>query len=645
MPFLIEGVIHYRSRIDEKSSNGYDNVFFFENGLIGESGFDEIKCSDLNTIIGYRTKAGDTKILSSDEVRAHYSFSDFRQGLSSSPFIGPNIGVWFDEESQTLFLFRDVFGSIPLFYIHVPNAFFAFSTNINGLLRRFNLADFSHINTYKIVSYISDNYVDSDRDASSTFFGQIKSALPGHILTVGSRMAASEVAIRFNPDKWAFLKTTEDFGDAIRDQFLKSIRIATRDQTKVIGSDLSGGLDSSSICSSFRHLYPDRPLHTFHIRANNQESDESGYAELVAKDVDSVHHLMYRSEDDIKNLKLSIDLYGQPEAQFLSPATHWHFLSQIKGYGCDILLNGLGGDSIIGYGDEVLGQSFDEKNWPLFKHLTRLSTSHIRLSRQFSTWDTFSFEKRYHLILQNYLYRRFTAFRNLPIRELFAMYKEVSRELGISYYYFARRASKTLFLRAVKRRAENVASIARDDFATSVKPSHGEINFPVSLRNGLPSEYQDSFDDVFHPHIIRSREQHFMLDNHFGLRTCSPLMNKDLFELSMAVPNIIKYGDGIGRAHFREAMKGILIEEVRRRNTKSTVSSLDGEKMTLRLFTQGQDYLSDGRDVWNYVDKRKFNQLVKILLNDRIPYAQKSITYFYITRTISLSVWLDSLKN
>jgi hypothetical protein len=41
------------------------------------------------------------------------------------------------------------------------------------------------------------------------------------------------------------------------------------------------------------------------------------------------------------------------------------------------------------------------------------------------------------------------------------------------------------------------------------------------------------------------------------------------------------------------------------------------------------------------VDKRKFNDEVKILKNKTIPTAQKSSTLVHITRAISLSVWLE----
>jgi asparagine synthase (glutamine-hydrolysing) len=646
MSLLIEGIVRYRNPLSETSTTDYDNVIFFSNGFVGESGLRRVKDSFLNITIGFTNFTGESQVLySTKQIEHNFSFDHLKKKVVEDSRNSPTAAFWFDERAQKFFLFREAFGALPIFYIHIPGIIFAFSTNIINLLKRTEIQEQNAVNSNKIIAYCSYSHIDFNQDASSTFYKHIKSAVPGHLMTIGPTSVSSKSIVQFNPERWQHLTTIEDIGDAVRQLFFKCISGAVGSKSNIIGADLSGGLDSSSICSAFRHLYPDRPLHTFHISANNTESDESEYALLVSKNVNSFHHSMMRSEDDLKNLKLGTNLYGQPEAQLLSPATNWALFSLARESGCDILLNGLGGDSIIGFGNEILDESFQSKNWTFFKSLIARSTDNMRLGFQFPDWDSFSSSKRYHLLLQNYLYRRFSAFRHLPLPELFRMYKEVSRELGISYYYFFRRASKNFLLRSVNRSVKSAASIIRDELIDSAKFSERELNFPLSIRGDLPSDYQDLFDDVFHPHVIRSREQSFMLSNHFETSNRSPFMNVELFELCLSIPNTFKYGNGIGRAHLREAMKGILIEEVRMRNTKSSVSSLDGEKMTLRLFNQAQYYLNDVQEVWNYVDRRKFNDQVKVLLNTRIPYGQKSAAYIYTTRTISLSVWLEWLKS
>ena len=112
----------------------------------------------------------------------------------------------------------------------------------------------------------------------------------------------------------------------------------------------------------------------------------------------------------------------------------------------------------------------------------------------------------------------------------------------------------------------------------------------------------------------------------------------------MSVPALVKYGDGQGRVHFRDAMKGILPEHVRIRHQKATVGTF-GRKVTLRLYDQSKELLMDSTEIWAYVDKNKFLHTLRFLQKDGLPNDQYNRSIFHITKTISLAVWLDWLKS
>jgi len=640
----INGLIHYQRSFEEISQKTFDSEFLFSGGYVRQSGFGSSSGSFSGFFIALNNNLGHVKSITNlKKIDCYPSLDYFKNELCGSIQSDLRIGVWYNESEKTFFLFRDSFGTIPLFYIHVPGIFFAFSTTIAHILSHKLVKDYLHFDLSKLTSYASWSHPDVNTDASSTFFKQIKSCLPGHLISVNSSAVKSTPNTPFNPHKWAHLKALEDAGSLVRESLKKSVSNFAMG-AELVGSHLSGGLDSSSVSSVFKHLYPDKPLHTFHISANNYESDESYYSTLVASDIKSIHHEVNQPLEDLKAIELSTKLYCQPESSYVSPASNHKIISQARSFGCDVLMNGHGGDSVIGNGMELLEQSFVQKNWTLTEDLLRKRTNYTTLSTQYPGWDAFSHKKKYHLVLQNFLYRRIPFFRALPAHEMFRLYNEVSKSLGISYWYFIKRASTNLLLRTFNRGARSESTVLKDDILQSKYFRSEEQNFPMSLRGNLPSQYQEVFEDVFNPHMVRAQENFFMLSNFFGISNRSPLMTAELFEICLAIPDIVKYGDGIGRAHFREAMKNILVEEVRTRGTKSSISSPDGVEMTLRLLSQAQHYIHDVDHVWEYIDRQKFADQVKILKNEKIPGALKTSTFFHITRTVSLSVWLEWWK-
>lgn len=632
---LLEGIIHYHKNV-ESSRRFYDNGFFFDNWFVGEKGLKSRTDSYYSFFMGYQDEVKADFVTNSAALSAK-SYNDNICSLSDSQVA---IAAWFDESTKSFSLFRELFGKIPLFYIHIPDTFFAFSTSLTRLIALKDVQPHLAVDQSRIPAYISLNGHDYTSNASSTFFAKIKSVLPGHLLTVNSQNVSTRPHVQLNPGKWAHLTSTE-YNEELARLFKGSVSYASKD-CSILGSHLSGGLDSSSVSSALRYLYPDKAIHTFHIPSTSKEADEREYAEAVANHISSKQHFIDPANDNLASLQLATELYGQPENGFLSPATNHKTLKTAQSLGCDVLLNGFGGDSVIGDGSELVIQSFHQKDYELFQELLKKRVNYFSRQRLHPSWDEYDFDKKYHLVLQNALYRRFSASSG-SVSKLLQLYREVSPHLNISLSYFFGRALKSLLLRTADMNTKRPDSIIRSDLRAdtgSVEP-----NFPQSLRGDLPSNFQELLNDVFHPQVIRTQEQDFVLSCHYGVSNRAPFMDKELFELNMAIPNILKFGDGIGRAHFRESMKGILIDKVRTRGNKATVSSSEGEKMALDLYRESQDYLDDSQEVWMYVDKAKFQEQVKIAQNSKIPFAQKTTTYALITRTISLSIWLNWLKS
>jgi asparagine synthase (glutamine-hydrolysing) len=640
--YKLEGLVNYQSSCDCQVNKEFDNLLTFSNSYLGESAFVKDKDSYFSILIGGNNRdQAKSPLLTNLTLHEEWAADDFVRHIQKSETL-PCIGIWIDDASGNVYLFREVFGSIPLFYIHVPGSFFAFSASISDLLNHPLVRNYIEINVSKVVSYSIGGQVGFD-DISDTFFSHIKAALPGHLLTVSKDKVVSRAQSVFHPEKWAHLKTPEDYSEEVHARFRSSVSQSAY-HSKILGSHLSGGLDSSSVVSMSRYLFPERAIHTFYLHSQSKDSDESTYANLVSNAINSYHHVVNPPTNDLELLLLSTGLYGQPDTSFLSPASNLFVIASARDQGCDVLLSGHGGDAVIGNGFEHITHAFNQRNWEVVEKSLRKRVSYFPLRHNYPNWDSFHFEKKYEIVLNNFLYRRFSKLRGHGLTHLAKLYAEVSGGLGISHNYFLKRALKNYILRLVKQNVKPESSLCHREILNAANPQGENLDYTAALRENLSENHKEVLNEVFHPYVIRGQEESFALSNYYKVSNRSPFQNKDLIELSMAVPNEIKFGDGIGRAHLRQAMKGILPEEIRLRGSKATMSSSDGEVITRRLLNQSQDFLQEGMAVWDYFDRKKYAKQVEILMNPKIPYFQKTATYFHITRSISLSLWLEWVK-
>lgn len=641
---LLEGFLNYYSS-DANNANfeKYSEVIKFNNGFIGINK-DVNKSVPNKTLLGGVTfdNIAQTKFLG-DLFSENFVFSSLDDFLDHEVGADLGAGAWYNIQQNKLSLSRQIFGLVPLFYIHIPNKLTAFSTNLSSLVSNKRLVaylgnDSSRISTY--ATFLQDVGLPYSSD---TFFTHIKSVLPGNILTITSDGVFSKPYVKFHPSQWQNLHSLGEYGEEFRNLFLKAVQKNIGNSEQLMASHLSGGMDSSSISAVIKLLYPASPLVTIYNKSNTINSDENLFAVHVANAIGSNHHEILQSKEDFYLLSTYIKLYGQPSSTLLSPSFTGSLMQYAKSLGCDIIFDGSDGDSIVGSGLELINYSFEHKHWEQVKILLKKRVTYFSKTNLYPKWSRISFEEKYFLVTQNFLFGRISAklSSSSPI-DFSKFILEISRHFNISYSYFIQRGGMSLIKKLKNGRAILPTSVLKDEYL-SIKPI---IDFKMSdfLEDGSSSEHLQSIHDVINAQAILSNEQSFVLGDYYKISNRSPFYDKQLFELCMSVPNLIKFGDGIGRAHFREAMKGILPEDVRMRSTKTHVRS-SGQTIILRLYKQSEEFLLNSTEVWEYIDRHKFNQQVEILKNEKIPYTQKNNTWFNISRTISLAIWLDWLKN
>jgi asparagine synthase (glutamine-hydrolysing) len=572
--------------------------------------------------------------LKSDYVVPDLRVSALHSILNSTKL---DLGLSYSENNR-IEISRNHFGTIPLYFIHVPNQFFAFSTSLPLLVKHPAMSDYLELNPSRIVSYFNFHADAIRAYGEDTFYKNIKTVLPGHVLSVSAAEVTSKPYFNFDVKKWNHLTTKKEYSDQFRTFLSQSIKNCVFGST--VGSHLSGGLDSSSISSMTKFLFPETPLHTFYAETNTKLARESGYARSVSKEIGSFHHEVIPPENDFEVLSEYIPLYGHPECLISSPVLQGKLMEAALSEGCATLLTGYGGDGIAGTGLEYLQDLVEQKKWDLLEPLLKDRIDDPIHHLLFENWESFSPKKKY-LYVKNYFFGKTLkrTYAKHGVLTTLALFGEINNQFGLSFMYFSQKAIKKLVSSFTSRRLVN--NISTEPYSEqNNRPNNLKIR--KLLKDPSDTRAFDRLESVYNYQSITASEEAFALSAYLGIELQIPMYDKDLFELSMATPAAFKYDDGYGRGHFRSAMQGIVPDVVLTRKDKGQYS-LYGRMATLRTLEQSGDLLEKNKTVWKYIDKDKYNLMKAALQDDSEQLQVHNRAQFHVMRTISFAIWLNWL--
>lgn len=254
--------------------------------------------------------------------------------------------VMFDRKNETIHCVRDAFGIKPLYYYTTDHQF-CFGSEPKAI--REIVTDRLFINRDHALKYIL--YGEHNQE-SSTFFGGIHKVLPGSYLRVD--LGSENITIDEKRWYWPDITEREDVNfeqasDEFRELFLQSVKRQLRSDVP-LGAALSGGIDSSSVVCSIRHLEPDFPIHTFSYIAKGSVVSEEKWIDLINNDVNSDAHKTFVTSDDFLNdLDDFLAAQGEPLGG-MSFYAEFSVYKLAKEHGMKVMLEGHGADeSVCGY--------------------------------------------------------------------------------------------------------------------------------------------------------------------------------------------------------------------------------------------------------------------------------------------------------
>ncbi|MEL7077897.1 MAG: lasso peptide isopeptide bond-forming cyclase [Cyanobacteria bacterium J06648_1] len=269
--------------------------------------------------------------------------------------------IW-DENKQQLFCARDHFGLKPFYYYYQPEVGFIMASEIKAIIALPQIP--VEINEIRI----GDCLTRAMSDREITIYQNIRRLPPAHTLIVNSDnklllkpywQLELKPKIKLNSDREYAEKFCEIFTEAVRCRLRSAYPV---------GSDLSGGLDSSSVTCVARDilLKEESTLHTFsNIFDSVPETNERKYIETVVAKGGVIPHFVYA--DKSGPLTEWSEFYSFREDPTIGNGYFvWGLNRAAAKAKVRIVLNGFDGDSTVSHGTFRLTELAQAQEWNKF---------------------------------------------------------------------------------------------------------------------------------------------------------------------------------------------------------------------------------------------------------------------------------------
>ncbi len=296
--------------------------------------------------------------------------------------------IW-DDERRVLFCARDHMGVKP-FYYYRSDALFVFASEMRGL---FCLPEVPRRpNEAQIARYLAS--VQDDR--ASTFYEDILRLPAAHALTVTSDRAHLRAYWSLDVAREVHYNTDEEYERAFLTIFTEAVRCRLR-SANAVGSELSGGLDSSSVTCVARDLLrhdgtrgsvPSLPLHTFSALFDSvPQCDERTFINAVIDQGDCAPH--YVHPDRFGPFMQSDEMLWHEEEPFGAGNlfVKWALLEAAHQANVRVLLDGEDGDTTVSHGRGFLVELLCARNWPAVRRELDAFAARKRVTRRRVLWE------------------------------------------------------------------------------------------------------------------------------------------------------------------------------------------------------------------------------------------------------------------
>jgi len=247
-----------------------------------------------------------------------------------------------DRPQGKLFLARDFFGIKPLYYTRTAGAF-AFASEIKGLLELPGVS--RRVNAQRLFEYLRFGKTDH---GGQTLLNSVQQLPPAHYLEVSLDKPGTPAPVRYwtvNLHDRLDLSFPEAVGQ-VRSLFLDNVRLHLRSDVP-LGAALSGGIDSSAIVTAMRRVEPRLHIHTFSYLADDPALSEERWVDIAGRRAGAVFHKIQLGPDELVD-DLDKLVYQQDEP-FGSTSIYaqYRVFRLAREAGITVMLDGQGADELL----------------------------------------------------------------------------------------------------------------------------------------------------------------------------------------------------------------------------------------------------------------------------------------------------------
>ncbi|MGH9729332.1 MAG: asparagine synthase (glutamine-hydrolyzing) [Candidatus Acidiferrales bacterium] len=253
------------------------------------------------------------------------------------------LAIW-DGARKRVLLARDRFGEKPLYYTHC-NGRFVFASELKQFLEDNEFE--REIDQSALADFLLLSLQDHDE---RSFYERVKQLPAAHWMEVDAVHGGTRGPYRYwTPEIADDLDTSRDraFGEELPFLLRDSIRLRLRSDVQA-GICLSGGLDSTTICSLAAEQMPDPasfPAYTMTF-PGYAEDEFSAAAEVVGRTGVRHIHSTFRAHDLWERLQDFVYSQDGPTGG-ASTFASWRVFEAAREDGTVVLLNGQGGDELF----------------------------------------------------------------------------------------------------------------------------------------------------------------------------------------------------------------------------------------------------------------------------------------------------------
>ncbi len=253
------------------------------------------------------------------------------------------IALW-DARDQTLILARDRLGICPL-YLCEHRGRLWFGSEVKAIFA----ADPTIPRAFDPLG-LAETFTFWTTVAPQTVFAAVSELEPGHVRTV-SRQGMRDHAYwssSYPVDSAStFPGSLDDAVDAVRERLFASVQLRMLRSDVPVGCYLSGGLDSSLVAALGHEASP-AAFHTFSVRFEDAEYDETHYQQLMAERIGSRHHEITIGPTDIAEAFPEVVRHAERPLLRTAAAPMFLLSELVHQSGIKVVLTGEGADEMFG---------------------------------------------------------------------------------------------------------------------------------------------------------------------------------------------------------------------------------------------------------------------------------------------------------